>query len=49
MGVPLRVFGPEQLPLALVEDCPSYADASLVNSVVRPTLPRLALDSMRIR
>jgi predicted membrane-bound spermidine synthase len=49
MGVPLRVFGPEQLPLAFVEDCPRYADASLVNSVVRPTLPRLVLDSMRIR
>jgi len=49
MGVPLRVFGPEQLPLAFVEDCPRYADASLVNSVVRPTLPRIMLESMRLR
>jgi hypothetical protein len=46
-GVPLRVFGPAQLPAAFSEACPRRSDPRLVNSIFRPTLPPLAFLAVR--
>jgi len=40
-GVDLAVFGPNGLRLAFPDDCPTEVVSSEVNSVFRPTLPRI--------
>jgi spermidine synthase len=41
-GVPLYAFGPAHLPLIFDDRCVGIVDSRLVNSIFRPTLPRLA-------
>jgi spermidine synthase len=45
-GIPLRMFGPSQLAIAF-DSCPMGRDPGQVNSLFRPTLPELALLSVR--
>jgi len=46
--VPLRAFGPAQLPLAFDDTCAHVPDPTLVNSIFRPTLPPLGFLGMGV-